>query len=46
MAPGKRWEARAQRAASAAGCPVARVITILDGSEGLGEGYLMAALSG
>lgn len=46
MAPGKRWEALAQRAASTAGCPVAQVITILDGSEGLGEGYLMAALSG
>lgn len=46
MAPGKRWEALAQQAAAEAGCPVASVITILDGSEGLGEGYLMAALSG
>ncbi|MZR63306.1 phosphotransferase family protein [Alcanivorax sp. DP30] len=46
MAPGKHWEARAQQAASRAGCPVASVITILDGSEGLGEGYLMEALSG
>lgn len=46
MAPGKYWEAQAQQAAGRAGCPVARVITVFDGSEGLGEGYLMAALVG
>lgn len=46
MAPGKTWEARAQQAAGEAGCPVARVVTILSGQEGLGEGYLMEALPG
>ena len=46
MAPGKRWEALAQQAAGKAGCPVAQVVAILDGTEGLGEGYVMTALSG
>ncbi len=46
MAPGKRWEAKAQRAAGESGCPVAKVIATLDGSEGIGEGYVMTALSG
>lgn len=46
MAPGKYWEARAQQAAGDAGCPVAEVLLVLAGNEGLGDGYLMTALPG
>jgi len=46
MAPGKYWEARTQQAAGDAGCPVAQVLLVLEGNEGLGDGYLMNALPG
>ena len=43
---GKAGEARVQAAARQAGVPAAEVLTVLTEADGLGEGYLMAALEG
>lgn len=43
---GKAGEARVQAAARAAGVPAAEVLFVLAPEDGLGEGYLMAALEG
>ena len=43
---GKAGEARVQAAARQAGVPAAEVFTVLTEADGLGEGYLMAALEG